>query len=134
MTYSAIDCISVVKIALINGVPIVGSESESAISSNITLVIKEFNVILPAIAAIVLVVTKTLRKHAIALVSGASLFNLPRYRVNPTEHVELKRQVNLKLSSAEVVKNTSVNRTIDESRHDEIAYGLGTRQPTYLIP
>jgi len=75
----------------------------------------------------------TLKKHAIGLVSGASLLNLPHYRVNPTEHIELKRQVDLKLSSAEVAENKYVNRTIDESSGDEIAYGLGPRQLTNLI-
>ena len=64
---------------------------------------------------VVLGLPKTLGKHAISLVPEANLSNLPYYRVNPTEHVELKRQVNLKLFSTEVAQNTSVNRAIDES-------------------
>jgi len=32
-------------------------------------------------------------QHTIDLVLGVSLPNLPHYRMNPTEHVELKSQV-----------------------------------------
>ena len=70
---------------------------------------------------------KTLRKHPISLVSGASFLNLSRYLVNSIENVELKTQVDLKFSSTQVVENTSVNRTIDECSRDEIACGLGPK-------
>jgi len=33
-------------------------------------------------------------QRTIDLVPGSSLSNLPHYRMNPTEHVELKRQIN----------------------------------------
>ena len=32
-------------------------------------------------------------QHAIDLISGASLPNLPHYRLNPIEHAELKKQI-----------------------------------------
>ena len=67
---------------------------------------------------VVLGLSKTLRKHTIDLVQGVSLSNLPYYRMNPTEHVKLKKQVDLKLFSTEVADNTFVNRTIDESLHE----------------
>jgi len=82
---------------------------------------------------IVLGLPKTFKKHAIGLVLGASLSNFPRYRMNLTKHVKLKRQVDLKLSSVEVAENTSVNKTIDKSPYNEIAHGLGAKQPTNLI-
>ena len=81
---------------------------------------------------VLLGLSKTLRKHPISLVSGASFLNLSRYLVNSIEHVELKTQVDLKFSSTQVAENTSVNRTIDKSPRDEIAYGLGPRQPQIL--
>ena len=69
-----------------------------------------------------------------AYLQEQSLPNLLRYRVNPAKHVEFKRQVDHKLSSAEIAEYTSINRTINESLHDEIAYDLGPRQLTVLIP
>jgi len=70
----------------------------------------------------------------LAYLQEQSLPNLLRYRVNPAKHIELKRQVDYKLSSAEIAEYTYINRTINESPHDEIAYDLGPRQLTVLIP
>ena len=83
---------------------------------------------------VILGLPKTLGKHAISLVPRAYLPNLPCYRENPKEHVEPKRQVDLKLSSVEVVKNTSVNQTTDKSPYDEIVYDLRPRSPINFIP
>jgi len=83
---------------------------------------------------IVLCLSLTLRKHTIDLLPGANLSNLLRYRVNPTEHAELKRQVNLKLSGAEVAYNTSVNGTINKSPHNESGHDFRSKQPTDFIP
>jgi len=42
--------------------------------------------------------------------------------VNLIKHAELKGQVDLKLCNDDVAYNTSVNKTINERSHDEIAY------------
>ena len=81
----------------------------------------------------VLGLPKTLRKYAIGLVLGSSLPNWPLYRVNLTEHAELKRQVDFNLSNAEVFYNTSVNRTTNGSPYHEIAYAFRPKQLTHLI-
>jgi len=65
---------------------------DSTIPQELTLVIEEFSDVfledlpnkLPPMRNI---------QHAIDLVPGSSLPNLPHYRMNPTEHAELKRQV-----------------------------------------
>ena len=68
----------------------VTKESNTTISPEITAVIAEFADVfaedlsdkLPSMCDI---------QHNIDLVPGANLSNLPHYRMNPTEHVELKR-------------------------------------------
>jgi len=54
--------------------------------------------------------------------------------VNFIKHAKLKKQVDHKLSSAEVAYNTYVNRTTDRGPYDEIAYGFKPRQLTDIIP
>jgi len=60
----AVDCTTHVKIALINGVFIITPESESAISSKITPVIKEFSVVPPTTTVVVPAVTAITNAHS----------------------------------------------------------------------
>ena len=67
-------------------------ESNTAIPSEVTPVIAEFADVFPEDLPDTLPPMRDIQ-HAIYLIPGASLLNLPHYRMNPTEHVELKRQV-----------------------------------------
>ena len=67
-------------------------ESNPKIPPEVTPVIAEFADVFPEDLSDKLPPMRDIQ-HAIDLVPGASLPNLPHYRMNPTEHVELKRQV-----------------------------------------
>ena len=65
---------------------------DSTIPSEVILVIEEFNNVFPKDLPNRLPPMHNIQ-HAIDLVLGSSLSNLLHFRMNPTEHVELKRQV-----------------------------------------
>ena len=65
---------------------------DSTIPSEVTPVIEEFSDVFPEDLPNKLPPMRNIQ-HAIDLVPGSSLPNLPHYRMNPTEHAELKRQV-----------------------------------------
>ena len=65
-------------------------ESNIAIPPEVTPVIAEFADVFLEDLPYKLLPMRDIQ-HAIDLVPGASLPNLPHYRMNPTEHVELKR-------------------------------------------
>jgi len=67
-------------------------ESNTAIPPEVTPMIAEFADVFPEDLPDKLPPMRDIQ-HVINLVPGASLPNLPHYRMNPTEHVELKRQV-----------------------------------------
>jgi len=67
-------------------------ESGSTIPPEVILVIKEFIDVLPKDLSNKLPPMRGIQ-HAIDLVLRTSLPNLSHYRMNPTEHAELKRQV-----------------------------------------
>jgi len=67
-------------------------ESDIAIPLEVTPVIAEFADVFPEDLSDKFPPIRDIQ-HAIDLVPRASLLNLPHYKMNPTEHVELKRQV-----------------------------------------
>ena len=66
---------------------------DSTFPPEVTSVIEEFSDIFPKNLPNRLPPMRDIQ-HDIYLVPESSLYNLPHYRMNPTEHVELKRQVN----------------------------------------
>ena len=67
-------------------------KKDSTISLEGTMVIKELSEVFQKDLPNKLPPTRNIQ-HTINLVSGLSLPNLSHYRMNPTEHVKLKRQV-----------------------------------------
>ena len=67
-------------------------ESTTSIPPEVTSVIEEFADVFPEDLPNQLPPLRDIQ-HAIDLVPGASLPNLPHYRMNPTEHEELRRQI-----------------------------------------
>ena len=63
---------------------------EVSIPGHITPILEEFSEILPKDLPGELPLMRDIQ-HAIDLVLGATLSNLPHYRMNPTEHAELQR-------------------------------------------
>ena len=67
-------------------------ESNTALPSEVTPMIAEFTDVFPEDLPDKFPLMHDIQ-HVIDLVLGASLPNLPHYRMNPTEHAELKRLV-----------------------------------------
>ena len=65
---------------------------DSTIPSKVTPVIEKFSDVFPEDLPNKLPPMRDIH-HTIDLAPGSSLPNLPHYRMNPTEHVEFKRQV-----------------------------------------
>ena len=67
-------------------------EQDKEYSANVRKILDDFSDLWPAELPNQLPPMRDVQ-HAIHLIPGASLPNLPAYRMNPTEHAELKRQV-----------------------------------------
>ena len=66
--------------------------SDSTIPPEVTSIIEEFSDVFPEDLPNKLSPMRDIQ-HAINLVPGSSLPNLPHYQMNPTKYTELKRQV-----------------------------------------
>ncbi|XP_072987259.1 uncharacterized protein [Typha latifolia] len=82
------------------------NEPSESIPFEATAVIEEFSDVFPEDLPDELPPMRDIQ-HAIDFVPGASLPNLPHYRLNPTEHAELKRQVDELLRKGFLKENLS---------------------------
>jgi len=75
----------------------VGKESHQTILPEVTPIITDFADVFPNDLSDQLPLMRNIQ-HAIDLVPGVTLPNLPHYQINPVEHAELQRQVEKLLS------------------------------------
>ena len=82
-------------------------DSQEQISPAMTPILKEFANVFPKELLDYLPPTRDIQ-HAIDLVPGSSLPNLPHYRMNPTEYAELKGQIDELLGKGFIKESLSL--------------------------